>query len=71
MSAAASLDVAPDECLVFEDSAAGVLAAKSGTMTVVAVPTSDDLYRPEFALADLVLASLEDLTSEWLDERFA
>jgi sugar-phosphatase len=71
LSAAASLDVAPEECLVFEDSAAGVLAAKSGTMSVVAVPTSDDLYRPEFALADLVLASLEELTTEWLDERFA
>ena len=63
LSAAASLDVAPDECLVFEDSAAGVLAAKSGTMTVVAVPTPDDLYRPEFALADLVLVSLEELTA--------
>jgi len=71
LSAASSLNTAPSECLVFEDSAAGVLAAKSATMTVVAVPTFDDLYRPEFALADLVLASLEDLTSEWLDERFA
>jgi mannitol-1-/sugar-/sorbitol-6-/2-deoxyglucose-6-phosphatase len=71
LSAAASLDIPPNECLVFEDSAAGVLAAKSGTMTVVAVPTSDDLYRPEFALADLVLTSLEELSPTWLDERFS
>ena len=71
LSAAAALNVAPDECLVFEDSAAGVLAAKSGTMTVVAIPTPDDLYRPEFSLADLVLTSLEELSPAWLDERFA
>ena len=40
-------------------------------MTVVAVPTPDDLYRPEFSLADLVLTSLEELSAEWLDEQFA
>lgn len=71
LSAAASLGVAASECLVLEDSAAGVLAAKAGRMCVVAVPTSEDRNEPEFALADLVLTSLEDLTPEWLDERFA
>jgi sugar-phosphatase len=71
LSAANALGVAPSECLVVEDSAAGVLAAKAGRMCVVAVPTFDDRLEPEFALADLVLTSLEDLTPEWLDERFA
>jgi mannitol-1-/sugar-/sorbitol-6-/2-deoxyglucose-6-phosphatase len=71
LSAALSLGVAPTACLVLEDSPAGVLAAKSGTMTVIAVPTSDDAGRAEFALADLVLGSLEDLEPSWLDERFA
>jgi HAD superfamily hydrolase (TIGR01509 family) len=71
LSAALSLGVAPSACLVFEDSAAGVLAAKSGTMTVVAVPTSDDAGRPEFALADLLLTSLEELSESWLDAQFA
>jgi sugar-phosphatase len=70
LSAATSLGVAPGACLVLEDSPAGVLAAKSGTMTVVAVPTSEDVSRPEFALADLVLSSLEELEASWLDERF-
>jgi HAD superfamily hydrolase (TIGR01509 family) len=70
LSAALTLSVAPTACLVFEDSAAGVLAAKSATMTVIAVPTSEDAARPEFALADLVLRSLEELTPSWLDERF-
>jgi sugar-phosphatase len=71
LSAAASLDVDPLECLVFEDSAAGVLAAKAGRMSVVAVPTTQDRSQPAFSLADLVLDSLDDLPSEWLDERFA
>jgi len=70
LSAAAALGVAPRECLVLEDSAAGVLAAKAARMCVVAVPTSDDRNQPEFALADQVLDSLEDLTPEWLDQRF-
>jgi HAD superfamily hydrolase (TIGR01509 family) len=71
LSAALSLGVAPTACLVLEDSTAGVLAAKSATMTVIAVPTIDDAGRPEFALADLVLASLEELEPSWLDQRFA
>ena len=71
LSAASSLNVAPRDCLVFEDSAAGVLAAKAANMSVVAVPTESDRALPEFALADLVLDSLEDLTPEWLDKRFS
>ena len=70
LSAAASLDVDPLECLVFEDSAAGVLAAKAGRMSVVAVPAIEDRHEPVFALADLVLTSLEELTAQWMDERF-
>ena len=71
LSAAASLDVDPQHCLVFEDSAAGVLAAKAGRMTVVAVPVLEDRTQPAFVLADLVLGSLEELDARWLDEQFA
>ena len=71
LTAAAALAVAPDRCLVFEDSSAGVLAAKAGRMTVVAVPTAADRVLAAFSLADLVLDSLEDLSEEWLDEHFA
>jgi HAD superfamily hydrolase (TIGR01509 family) len=71
LTAAASHSGAPSDCLALEDSAAGVLAAKAARMTVVAVPTHDDRDHREFSLADLVLDSLEDLRSEWLDERFA
>ncbi len=71
LRAAASLEVDPRECLVFEDSAVGVLAAKAGRMAVIAVPVEADRERPEFLLADLVLASLEALDEGWLDARFA
>jgi sugar-phosphatase len=71
LSAAMSLGVAPNACLVLEDSAAGVIAAKAATMTVIAVPVLEDRERPEFGIADLVLHSLEELTPEWLDARFA
>lgn len=71
LSAAAALGVAPDRCLVFEDSSAGVLAAKAGRMTVIAVPTAPDRALPAFSLADLVLDSLDDLSESWLDEHFA
>jgi sugar-phosphatase len=70
LSAALALDVDPQACLVIEDSAAGVISAKAGNMSVVAVPVADDLYQPAFALADLVLESLEELSPTWLDERF-
>lgn len=70
LTAAASLGVDPPRCLVFEDSAAGVLAAKAGRMCVVAVPTIQDRVQPAFALAELVLGSLEELRPEWLDEMF-
>jgi sugar-phosphatase len=41
LTTARLLDVAPDACVVFEDSAAGVLAAKGAGMTCVAVPELD------------------------------
>ncbi|HET9089815.1 MAG TPA: hexitol phosphatase HxpB [Acidimicrobiales bacterium] len=70
LTAAHALGVAAPSCLVFEDSAAGVIAAKAAQMSVVAVPVAEDRDQAAFALADLVLDSLEDLTSDWLDERF-
>ena len=70
VSAAGALGVEPHRCLVLEDSYAGVLAAKAGRMTVVAVPTPEDRSLPIFTLADLVLESLEQLEESWLDAAF-
>ena len=71
ITAAKSLNVSAKECLVFEDSAAGVLAAKAGSMTVIAVPTKEDREFPAFKLADVVLSSLEELSADWLKAHFA
>lgn len=71
LSAAAALGVGPDACLVFEDSAAGVLAGRAAGMVVVAVPASEDRHLAAFEQADLVLSSLDDLDESWLEERFA
>jgi HAD superfamily hydrolase (TIGR01509 family) len=70
LTAASSLGVAPSHCLVFEDSTAGVIAARAASMSVVAVPTLEDRDEVEFLLADLVLNSLDALSPDWLDERF-
>ncbi len=75
ITAAHRLGAEPRRCLVFEDSPAGVLAAKSATMACVAVPEAGEGHDPAFALADLVLASLVDLDAarwqEALDHHFA
>ena len=71
LSAAAALGVPPRACLVVEDSAAGVLAGKAAAMTVAAVPAKEDRQLATFAIADLVLDSLNDLDESWLNERFA
>jgi len=55
--AAGKLDVAPRRCLVFEDSLAGIQAARSATMMTVAVAAG----RPHAALADLRIADYTEL----------
>jgi beta-phosphoglucomutase-like phosphatase (HAD superfamily) len=60
LTTAHRLGIAPDRCLVWEDSPAGVLAAKAARMTCVAVPAPDERGNPAFAIADAVLASLEE-----------
>jgi HAD superfamily hydrolase (TIGR01509 family) len=71
LTAASSIGVEPTRCLVFEDSSAGVLAAKAASMRVIAVPTHEDRGEVAFLLADLVLPSLEELDPNWLDDAYA
>ena len=60
--AATRLGVPPEACCVFEDSLAGVRAARAAGMRCIAVPTHAFGTTEEFArLAHLVLTSLTDL----------
>jgi sugar-phosphatase len=62
LSAMSRLEVEPNNCIAFEDSAIGVRAAKSAGAWVIAVPDPADLTNPAFAAADVVLPSLTDFS---------
>lgn len=60
LEAARQLDVEPENCLVIEDSANGLLAATAAGMTTWMVP--NDVTRGlDFSAAERVLASLEEV----------
>ena len=66
LTAAASIGATPMHCVVFEDSPAGVLAAKAAQMACVAVPDPGDRDHPMIQIADVVLSSLEEFSVEVL-----
>jgi len=82
LTTARLLGVVPAACVVFEDSAAGVLAAKAAGMTCVAVPEADPTaasHRPSaggagealvdvLTRADVVLGSLLELDDAVWDQ---
>jgi HAD superfamily hydrolase (TIGR01509 family) len=65
LEAARRLGVDPARCAAVEDSHGGIRSAKAASMRVVAIP--NPTYPPDdeaLALADIALASLEELTPE-------
>jgi sugar-phosphatase len=62
------LNVDPQNCLVFEDSKFGVIAARAAMMKVIAVPDAIELGNKEFGIAHKVLSSLMEFTEEMLDK---
>jgi beta-phosphoglucomutase len=68
LTAAARLGVGPGRCVVFEDAAAGVEAAKAGGMRCVAVTFvgHHPAEKLRAAGADLVVGSLDEVTVEKL-----
>ena len=68
LEAARRLGVAADRCAAVEDSHAGIRSAKAAGMRVVAIPNAS--YPPDgeaLKLADVTLASLEELTPERIE----
>jgi len=59
ITAAKSLRVEPPECLVFEDSYLGAIAAKAARMQTILVPSPEEQKLPRNILADLEISSLE------------
>ena len=60
------LGVDPGECIVIEDSPAGVRSADAAGMRVIAVPPAHLFDEPYYDEADIKLRSLEELTGEML-----
>lgn len=57
LKAADSLNVKPDECIVFEDSVVGIKAAKAAGMACIAITNT---YQPKFLkAADLIIESYD------------
>lgn len=67
LEAAARLGIAPKACVAVEDSHNGIRSAKAAGMTCLAIP--NERFPPGDALAeaDLVLASIDELTVELVD----
>jgi HAD superfamily hydrolase (TIGR01509 family) len=65
--AAARLGVPPAQCVVFEDAAVGVRAAKAAGMACIGVPNPAALQPQDLSPADLILSSLEHFELRLLD----
>jgi HAD superfamily hydrolase (TIGR01509 family) len=67
LAAAARLDVAPERCVVLEDSAAGIAAGRAAGMTVIAVRAGNFAGHDQTA-ADLIVDTLDAVTCELVEE---
>jgi sugar-phosphatase len=66
LSTAERLGAAPRDCVVFEDSLAGIRAAKSAGMMVIAVPAASQYGDGRFGEADMRLRSLADFSPDMI-----
>jgi mannitol-1-/sugar-/sorbitol-6-/2-deoxyglucose-6-phosphatase len=68
LNCAALLKSPPLECVCFEDSVNGMVAAKAARMKCVVVPAAFQRNDKRFGLADLQLNSLEDFSDALFEE---
>jgi sugar-phosphatase len=66
MDCAEALSVSPLQCLAFEDSFNGLIAAKAARMKCAVIPVADQAHLPKWGAADLRLTSLLDFTDQHL-----
>ncbi|MFM2138016.1 MAG: hexitol phosphatase HxpB [Bacteroidota bacterium] len=67
LDCAEQLGVSATECIAFEDSYYGMIAAKAARMTCVVVPSADAYDQQRWAAADLKLRSLTEFREEVLN----
>lgn len=67
LAAANALGARPDRCLAFEDSPAGLLAAKAARMACFVVPAPEMRADRRFCIADRMLDSLEQFELSMLE----
>lgn len=67
LTTAERLGVSPLECVVLEDSLTGVVAAKAARMGCIAVPCDHPRHDVRFALADVTVGSLAEVTQRVLE----
>ena len=63
LNCAEALGSHPTECICFEDSFNGLIAAKAARMKCVVVPAAHDRNNPKFNAADLKISSLQNFNS--------
>jgi mannitol-1-/sugar-/sorbitol-6-/2-deoxyglucose-6-phosphatase len=68
LTTAKMLDIAPENCLAFEDSLNGILAAKSARIKCVAVPDESVEGSPKLSIADLIIPKLSDFSEDMWEE---
>lgn len=60
LNCAQKLSVSPEQCVCFEDSYNGMIAAKAARMKCVIVPAARERNKPEWEVADLKIYTLQN-----------
>ena len=63
LNAAQQLGVDPLNCVTLEDSFNGMIATKAARMRSIVVPAPENINDPRWALADVKLNNLNELTA--------